>query len=243
MQGLAPVENGLGAYVKYKISQLQEDWLENDSNMDKWEANLLTASERRVLIVKWAAIAVEAAYSRREMLWKYFEGAGALMTADGTCDDKIKLEGWDKADTYEFMHVDLQREEDDDDDAAFLEPPVPDDDEEDEEREEACVLAGDLDYEDVPDTPDFPEGATPLAECPDINKLKKSTVLFKWDCGWSEGTVANKIRSKDYNYFIRYVDVDGKMEEYRHGLTAANYWCDSNIDGVWVVIERADDDE
>merc|ERR1711865_1263624 len=63
-KGLAPVDNGLGAYVKYKISQLQEDWLENDSNMDKWEANLLTASERRVLIVKWAAIAVEAAYSR-----------------------------------------------------------------------------------------------------------------------------------------------------------------------------------
>ena len=44
---------------------------------------------------------------QRASLWKYFEGAGALMTADGTGDDLIRLEGVKDDFKYEFMHVEL----------------------------------------------------------------------------------------------------------------------------------------
>ena len=54
--------------------------------------NTLTASDRRILLANWffkACKKVLEGDSKR----KYFEHASALLTADGTDDDLIKLEG------------------------------------------------------------------------------------------------------------------------------------------------------
>ena len=52
----------------------------------------LTASDRRILLANWFFKAVKKALEG-DTKRKYFEHAGALLTADGTDDDLIKLEG------------------------------------------------------------------------------------------------------------------------------------------------------
>ena len=54
--------------------------------------NSLTASDRRILLANWFFKACNKALEG-EAKRKYFEHAGALLTADGTDDDLIKFEG------------------------------------------------------------------------------------------------------------------------------------------------------
>ena len=69
-----------------------DEWLDDDDNLTKWEDNTLTASDRRILLANWYFKAVKKALEG-DTKHKYFEHAGGLLTADGTDDDKIKLEG------------------------------------------------------------------------------------------------------------------------------------------------------
>ena len=62
------------------------------SALAKWEDNTLTASDRRILLANRYFKAVKKALEGNAKR-KYFEHAGALLTADGTDDDLIKLEG------------------------------------------------------------------------------------------------------------------------------------------------------
>ena len=62
------------------------------STQPKWEDNTLTASDRRILVANWFYKACKKALEG-DAKRKYFEHAGALLTADGTDDDLIKLEG------------------------------------------------------------------------------------------------------------------------------------------------------
>ena len=72
-----------------------DKWLESDENLERWESTkkgeTLTASERRILIAHWFHDAFYRAVEG-DAKRKYFEHAGALLTADGSDDDKIKLE-------------------------------------------------------------------------------------------------------------------------------------------------------
>ena len=90
-----PVDRGLGRHVKVYMGQEMDNWMEDETNCTKWEDNLLTASDRRVLLANWYCTAVNRAL-QGEAKRKYFEHAGALLTADGTDDDLIKLEGTPK---------------------------------------------------------------------------------------------------------------------------------------------------
>ena len=69
-----------------------DEWLDDDDNLSKWEDNLLTASDRRILLATWYFRACKKAL-QGEAKRKYFEHSGALLTADGTDDDLIKFEG------------------------------------------------------------------------------------------------------------------------------------------------------
>ena len=69
-----------------------DEWLDDDDNLEKWENNGLTASDRRVLLANWYYKACTRAL-KGDAKRKYFEHAGALLTANGTDDDLIKLEG------------------------------------------------------------------------------------------------------------------------------------------------------
>ena len=87
-----PIDRGLGRQVKIYIGQQLDEWLDDDNNLDKWEDNKLSASDRRILLATWYDKAVRKAL-QGEAKWKYFQHAGALLTADGSDDDLIKFEG------------------------------------------------------------------------------------------------------------------------------------------------------
>ena len=94
-----PIDRGLGRQVKVYMGQQMDAWMEDDENMEKWETTEkgkgLTASDRRILLGTWFYQATKRALEG-DAKRKYFEHAGALMTADGTDDDLIKLEGTPK---------------------------------------------------------------------------------------------------------------------------------------------------
>jgi hypothetical protein len=69
-----------------------DEWLDDDDNLSKWEENSLTASDRRILLANWFFKASNKAMEG-DAKRKYFEYAGALLTADGTDDYLIKFEG------------------------------------------------------------------------------------------------------------------------------------------------------
>ena len=87
-----PIHRGMGRQIKVYLGQLLDEWLDDEDNLEKWESNTLTASDRRILLAHWFYKASMKAL-QGEAKRKYFEHAGALLTADGTDDDLIKLEG------------------------------------------------------------------------------------------------------------------------------------------------------
>ena len=87
-----PIDRGLGRQVKVYLGQEMDEWLDDDDNLEKWEDNGLTASDRRILLANWYYRAVNKAM-QGDAKRKYFEHAGALLTADGSDDQLIKLEG------------------------------------------------------------------------------------------------------------------------------------------------------
>ena len=88
-----PIARGMGRQIKVYLGQLLDEWLDDEDNLEKWESNKLTASDRRILLAHWFYKASMKAL-QGEAKRKYFEHAGALLTADGTDDDLlIKLEG------------------------------------------------------------------------------------------------------------------------------------------------------
>jgi hypothetical protein len=97
-----PVDRGMGRQIKIYMGEEEDKWLEDDGNLEKWEDNKLTASDRRILIATWFYCACMRAFTGLAKR-KYFEHAGALMTADGSDDDKIKLEGVPKGENFTFM--------------------------------------------------------------------------------------------------------------------------------------------
>ena len=78
----------MGAQVKVIMGRLLDD----DDNIDKWESDSFTASDHRILLAHWYCKAANKAFEG-EAKRKYFEHAGALLTADGTDDNLIRLEG------------------------------------------------------------------------------------------------------------------------------------------------------
>ena len=90
-----PIDRGLGRQVKIYLGQQMDAWLEDDDNLERWESTergtALSASDRRILMANWYYKAVMKAL-QGDAKRKYFEHAGALLTADGTDDELIKLE-------------------------------------------------------------------------------------------------------------------------------------------------------
>ena len=80
-----------------------------------------------------------------------------------------------------------------------------------------------------------------MTACPDVTDVKKmrgTQVLFKWDCGWAQGVVKRTVsRCRQYNYFVQYIEDDGTTSIYRHSLSAANYWDESQGSGIWLCLE------
>ena len=56
-----PIDRGLGRQVKIYLDEFLDEWLHKDENLSKWEDNLLTASDRRILLANWYYDAVQKA--------------------------------------------------------------------------------------------------------------------------------------------------------------------------------------
>lgn len=255
-KGCAPVDNGLGGMWKAKIGEIQEAWLENDENALKWDNDTMTASEKRVALTAWAGEAWEwccSGEAKRECLRRYLEKAGAMMTADGSGDEKITLEGLPVGFKYEFMHVEV-------DSAAAEEDDLEVEDEEDQDEIPDPVLPEPQladEFDEVTDDPaqmllteedpDEPEGFEFVEECPDV-RCKKAMVgnkiMFRWDCGWAQGVVKRKHTSGGiYNWFVQYPEDDGSVSQYRHGLKVSNYYnAEDSPNGLWVMLREIRED-
>ena len=93
---LQPIDGGLAALIKVEVGKQLDIWLENGDNLERWENNALTVSDRRVLLTKRVATAVDIVDNRPNYRFRLFEKTGSLMTADGTCNERINLEGLTK---------------------------------------------------------------------------------------------------------------------------------------------------
>jgi len=82
------------ALLKRLYNQVQEEWLNDPTNAQKWEQRRLAAHEQRVLITHWLAEAgarFRAAGPRACLAaWKR---TGCGLTIDGSTDDAISITG------------------------------------------------------------------------------------------------------------------------------------------------------
>ena len=79
--------------------------MKDDDLCEKWTRTGLAASEKRVLVTELVGGAAEIVYARLDIK-KIAQGTGALMTIDGSDDDKIKPQGLD---LHSFCDEDANR--------------------------------------------------------------------------------------------------------------------------------------
>ena len=107
------VDAGLAQMLKFFIGQAHRNWLDKEGNADRWYGNesTFTASERRILITHWVGEAWKKLCSPdydhlRKRCW---EKMSCLITADGSEDDKITLEGFHHTKSCHPLTISLQQ--------------------------------------------------------------------------------------------------------------------------------------
>ena len=257
-----PVDRGMGRQIKCYMGQEEDAWLEDDNNLEKWEDNKLTASDRRILIATWFFEACKRAFEGAAKR-KYFEHAGALMTAYGSDDDKIKLEGVPKGEKFTFMEeAEGTVEKEGLDNMLEPEPDEPEPDDVAPMREEQDQNGDlELDDDDEADEDDAPaaarvapEGFTIALTPPSVEALAFSkeesaaadvlvgkSILYHWPViGWHVGVLQQRITDrrikrggKQCNFTIFY-EVDD--DEVPTALQLDEY--DLDDDGGWVLLQE-----
>ena len=118
------IDAGIGKKTKALISQRCDDWLQEDTDLERWVNGTLTASDRRVLLTKWLADAWEEVCKTTDFE-KVGHRTGCLMTTDGSEDKEICPQG---IQDYSFADADVgedfldrsddeEADEEDDDDS------------------------------------------------------------------------------------------------------------------------------
>ena len=82
--GLQAVDDGYGKDIKFEMGQAQDHWLDVGDNIEKWEDGKLSASDRRILLTRLFADAVDAVNDKMHALWRYHERTGSIITVDGS---------------------------------------------------------------------------------------------------------------------------------------------------------------
>ena len=190
----------------------EEEWLEDDENLSKWENNELTASDRRILIGQWYVKAFKKA-CEGEAKRKYFEHTGGLLTADGSGDALLKLEGKPIGEVFGWDDTPVDVEEAELG-AGEVEPPdiAPQRVLAQREGEDPAAqnFVDDEDESDVDDVPPAPREAPPgfknADEPPSAEQLAFSkekeapgdalvgkSILYNWPVvGWCVGQVVER---------------------------------------------------
>ena len=242
-----PVDDGLGRLLKVYMGQEEDEWLEDDDNLTKYENNELTASDRRILIALWYCKSYKRAMAMTEVMRKFFVHTGGLLTADGSGDNLLKIESVPAGETFSWEDDALPTTTA----AAALaaaaaaaalatadgEEPEPMDvvPEREVERETEDNLIDDEDEDDEDDAPPAPCEAPPgfciTESLPSAEQLAFSKaasladalvgrhILFKWPVvGWCVGKIVE--RNMDARYFKM-------LEDTR---TPVNFWIYYEID-------------
>ena len=50
---MQPIDRGIGRLIKCYCGEFLDEWLEDDDNLEKWESNEFSASDRRILLAQW----------------------------------------------------------------------------------------------------------------------------------------------------------------------------------------------
>lgn len=229
-----PVDAGLGRQIKLYMGEEMDAWLEDDDNLEKWESNVLTAGDRRVLMTHWLSVAWAKAMAKTDTVRKYFEHTGALMTLDG--DHGVSLFKFDGVnEPFEFMSAILPTSEsvllpsleDADEVGSDVDDREPGLDDDDDEEDGDGIVAAPFELPrgfrlassaPSPAALEFKNGDSPSADM-----LVGCHLIFKWAAvGWCEGVIVRrnkdarrKLDGQPYNFFA-YYEIDG--EEAAHVL-------------------------
>ena len=88
------IDAGEGYMMKKVIGDQLDRYLKNDKNLEVWSGVGYSASERRIMITKWAGAAWSKMKKYQGFRRKLFQKIGLLMTADDSGDHLIKPQGY-----------------------------------------------------------------------------------------------------------------------------------------------------
>lgn len=252
-----PVDAGYGRLFKVYVGKFLDKWLLEADHVELWESNKLTASQRRVLITQWVGeaakkIDVDMGVEYRRRL---FEKTGLAMTADGSDDDLINLEGVEGV--FSFMDMDVTPEPLED---VLPVSPAPADEEhpagssdedDDSDGEEGGGGGTHDDLATIDNDDDLDEGEEPLPlEIPAGYSLEsqvpaaltavliRRSIVLRRGIGWLQGTITRQaqVRTRHlYDYRV-FLERDGSTHSVK--LPLAKYSVDGSAGkGSWALLK------
>jgi len=242
-----PIDAGFGRVVKLYMGEEMDKWLDDDNNLERWESNALSASDRRILMTHWLGHAYKKASEDWNQVTKYWEHTGGLMTITGDFGaSKLKFDGVNEKFTipdpfYANIAAPRARADPEPEDVAPSRESANDED-------EAMIILDDEDDADEEDVlAEFPSGLVQLP-APDASALEVGSnalvgmaICFNWTAvGWCVGEVVRansdrrrKIDGGVVNYYVHY-EIDD--EEAEHVLELGGYGKE------WVLVRESAED-
>lgn len=261
-----PVDAGYGRLFGVNVGKELDVFLLEGDNVERWESNKLTASDRRILLTQWIGRAAKKIDSDMRYRRHLFKKTGLAMTADGTDDDLINLEGVPKG-TYSFMDVSTTPEPLED---VVGSSPAPadeeyppgssDEDESDDDfqdadsrgerrREDADKIAildidDDLADDEVPMPYRAPDGYTLWNKPPAAltAALAKQRIMLRLGVGWVNGVITRQAQARTHHLydFRVFLDNDGSTRSMRLPLDQYSADFDTEL-GSWALLSLRED--
>ena len=245
--------------MKVEVGNEQEQWLEDENNLAKWEDGDFTASERRILISQWVGEVWERMCAKQaSFIRRTFVKTGTGMSVTGEDDDQIQPEG---TENYTFEgEVDLVAAAEAVAAAAADAPAAPVEGRADaEDASDVDSELGGLDSGDDDEPGDapgetlagaLPDGTEVAPERPNVDaSLVGTLVAVKWRVvGWCVGRVTKfhaKPRLKArLNVEVEYDDGSSGhrfRDECEHAADGGHYaTADGAPFGSWVALRQRD---
>lgn len=218
---LQVVDAGLGALIKRFAEQEHQRWCMDEGNWKEWTGGGMSAGRKRILMTQIYGEAWALACASYNFV-KNFDQTGSNLTADGSGDDKIKL---DKCPEFEFSMRDADRdsktglfpaaapegpaggvvegEEEVVDEEEGIEEVVENGDDSDGVDEYGgCTSNSDLEGDDF----ECPEGVELHSSYPEGGEaaIVGQYVYQRYDCGWYRGNVQRRGNRNNRGNNLRY---------------------------------------
>ena len=240
------VDDGFGALIKHHAQDVSDEWLMVDANWEEWTSTSLSASRRRVLLTTWYGEGYRRACSAYDFV-KHFTKVGSNLTANGSEDHLIKLQGLDE---FSFSEADAERDaltgglspESSLDTVAEEEALASDNEVEDLSEDSQASDGEDSNGEDETDREDEEPGpykpeqgweVVKTFRYKEAKEMVGKSFAYKFIGGWERGRVIGIEKNKnspDYGLFI----VKFPTESCKRCLALDKD--DYDVDDIWVEI-------